>query len=256
MSISSSLAQKIGLSDIDPLFLKLYSTGFELQSSFDVNSDRRNLLKNIQNYTHVNYGRLKFLYDLSEQVGDSKIEGAFVETGVWRGGSAGILACMSKKYNYKHPLFFFDSFEGLPEPTQEDGEDAEIFSNNQTSGNLVPIEKLKAEETYIQELLFEKLSIDPTKVNIVKGWFQDTLPVNKDKIEKIAILRLDGDWYESTKVALENLYDLVVSGGYIVIDDYYFWDGCKKAVNDFVSEKDLKININGNVASGAYIVKP
>ena len=79
---------------------------------------------------------------------------------------------------------------------------------------------------------------------------------NKDKIEKIAILRLDGDWYESTKVALENLYDLVVSGGYIVIDDYYFWDGCKKAVNDFVSEKDLKININGNVASGAYIIKP
>jgi len=74
--------------------------------------------------------------------------------------------------------------------------------------------KVKAEEGYIKELLFEKLEIDPTKVYIIKGWFQDTLAKNKNKIGKIAILRLDGDWYESTKVALENLYDLVVPGGY------------------------------------------
>ena len=121
---------------------------------------------------------------------------------------------ISKKYHYPNTLYFFDSFEGLPQPSIKDGRDAKIFANGESKGDLKSINKVKAEEGYIKELLFEKLEIDPTKVYIIKGWFQDTLAKNKNKIGKIAILRLDGDWYESTKVALENLYDLVVPGGY------------------------------------------
>ena len=104
--------------------------------------------------------------------------------------------------------------------------------------------------------MFIKLQIDESKVHLVKGWFQDTLPIYKKKIGKISILRLDGDWYESTKVALDNLYDCVVSGGYVVIDDYYFWDGCKKAVDDFILERKLQVTIRRQDASGAYFIKP
>jgi hypothetical protein len=66
-----------------------------------------------------------------------------------------------------------------------------------------------------------------------EGWFQETLPVCKDQIEKIAILRLDADWYASTKICLEFLYDKVVPGGFVIIDDYGTYEGCKKAVDEF-----------------------
>ncbi|MDA1337825.1 MAG: class I SAM-dependent methyltransferase [bacterium] len=255
MSLKSYLAYKIGFTDVDDNFQKFYNVSFEIQRFLDNNEERQSVLKVVRPYTHVNYARLKFLWKLAGKVSRNKINGAFVETGVWRGGCAGILAYISKKYNYQNKLYFFDSFEGLPQPSIKDGRDAKIFANGESKGDLKSIKKVKAEEGYIKELLFEKLEIDPTKVYIIKGWFQDTLAKNKNRIGKIAILRLDGDWYESTKVALENLYDLVVPGGYIIIDDYYFWDGCKKAVDEFISNNNLKVEIKRQDASGAYFIK-
>ena len=184
-----------------------------------------------------------------------KTSGAFVETGVWMGGCAGILSYVSKKFAYNNKLYFFDSFQGLPEPTHEDGKDAKTFARGNNRGTLKSIGKVKAEENHIKELLFDKLVIDPSRVNIVKGWFQDTLPVYKKKIGKISILRLDGDWYESTKVALENLYDLVSPGGYVIIDDFYFWDGCRRAVEEFIKNNNLQVDIKRQDASGAYFIK-
>ena len=101
--------------------------------------------------------------------------------------------------------------------------------------------------------LFEKLKI--VNYRIIKGWFQDTLPQNIDKIGNIAILRLDGDWYESTKVCLEYLYDNVVEGGYILVDDYNFWPGCKKAVDEFFDNRKIFPNIIKVDLSGIAIRK-
>ena len=78
---------------------------------------------------------------------------------------------------------------------------------------------------------------------MVKGWFQDTLPKYKDKIGAIAVLRVDADWYESTKCCLENLYDNVVTGGYIFVDDYGFVTGCKKATDNFLTNKKLNAQL-------------
>ena len=178
-----------------------------------------------------------------------------METGVWRGGCAGILAYISKKYGYKNALYFFDSFEGLPQPTHEDGADARIFADKKIDGKMEAINKLIAPESYIKKLLFEKLQIEADKVNIVKGWFQDTLPAVKNKIGPISILRLDGDWYESTKVALENLYDQVEAGGMILIDDYYFWDGCRRAVDEFIVDRKLKVKMKKQDLDGTYFIK-
>lgn len=256
MSIKSYLSQKIGFTDIDSNFQRIYNLGFQTQMLLDSNKERKAILEVIKPYTHVNYQRLKFLWDISEKVAISGISGAFVEAGAWRGGCAGILSYISKKYDYKNRLYFFDSFEGLPQPTPEDGKDAKTFADGKVEGELKSIEKVQAEESYIKELLFSKIGIDHSKVNIVKGWFQDTLPIYKNIIGDIVILRLDGDWYESTKVALENLYGLVKHGGYIIIDDYYFWDGCKKAVDEFIVKNKLQVEIKRQDASGAYFIKP
>ena len=78
-------------------------------------------------------------------------------------------------------------------------------------------------------------------VIIVKGWFQDTLILNQIRIGPIALLRIDGDWYESTKVCLECLFDNVANGGYVIIDDYGFFPGCRKAVDEFLASRGLKV---------------
>lgn len=255
MSLKSYISQKVGLTDVDINFQRIYNLGFQAQRFVDSNKERKTILEVIKPYTHVNYQRLKFLWNISEKVAVGKTPGAFVETGVWKGGCAGILSYISKKYDYNNGLYFFDSFEGLPQPTSEDGKDAKTFALGEIEGELKSINKVQAEENYIKELLFNKLEIDHSKVNIVKGWFQDTLPVYKKVIGGIAVLRLDGDWYKSTKVALENLYDLVIPSGYIIIDDYYFWDGCKKAVDEFIVKNRLQVEIKKQDASGAYFIK-
>ena len=238
-----------------PVFQHLYKLSFNLQRYFDTDRERKEVLKILSPYTHVNYKRLQFLWNAAETCAQLGIKGGFVETGVWRGGCAGILSYSAKKYGYKNSLYFFDSFEGLPQPNIKDGFDAKVFANNTNVGKLKPIYKIKAEEKYIHELLFDRLDIDAKKVHIVKGWFQNTLPIYKNKIQSIAILRLDGDWYESTKVALDNLYELVVRGGYVIIDDYFFWDGCRKAVDEFIQENNLSVVIKKQDASGAYFIK-
>lgn len=96
------------------------------------------------------------------------------------------------------------------------------------------------------------------KENIVisKGWFQDTLPKDKEKIGKIALLRLDGDWYESTKCCLENLYDNVIIGGYIVLDDYGYWEGAKKALDEFFIKRKISPELIKIDYTGVYFKKP
>lgn len=255
MSLQSYLLLKFGFNDIDERFEKVNKLLFDIQNTFDTNKERRTLLKEIKEHTHVNYARLKGLWDIATEYCKNKGKGSFVETGVWRGGCAGILSHISKKYGYKNKLYFFDSFEGLPEPVAKDGADAKKFADGNMNGQLKSIKKLIADESYIKNLLFKKLEIDKSRVKIVKGWFQKTLPRYKLTIGPIGILRLDGDWYESTKVCLENLYDLVEPGGYIIIDDYYYWDGCKKATDEFIKLRNLDVEIIPQDTSGVYFIK-
>jgi len=93
-------------------------------------------------------------------------------------------------------------------------------------------------------------------VSLVKGWFQDTLPEYKDRMGAVALLRLDGDWYESTKCCLENLYDNVVPGGYVIIDDYGALTGCKEAVDDFLNERNINVELIDVDHIRFYFLKP
>jgi O-methyltransferase len=174
----------------------------------------------------------------------NSINGCVVECGVWRGGMiAGIFEYSDKKRN----CILFDSFEGLPEVKKNDGEAAKIW---QETNNGVGLDNCKAEISFAEKAM--ELS-NSKNHQIVQGWFDQTLPVTKIK-EPIAILRLDGDWYDSTMVCLENLYPLVAEKGIIIIDDYYAWDGCSRAVHDYLSKNNLPLRISQTEKGVCYIV--
>ena len=155
------------------------------------------------------------------------VEGDVVECGVWKGGmSAGMAYLLGKGRKY----YLFDSFEGLPKPEALDGEYAVEWQESDDKD--LNINNCTAEQADADAIM-KKTGVD---YQLVKGWFQDTVP-NFEGIEKIAVLRLDGDWYESTMITLEKFEPLVVPGGVIILDDYYFWEGCSKAVHDYLSRQ-------------------
>ena len=99
----------------------------------------------------------------------------------------------------------------------------------------------------------ERLRIPKSRVHIIKGWFEETFPTVK--IEKISLLHIDADWYESVKLCLEWFYDNVQPGGFVVLDDYGTWPGCKRAVDEFIIENGLKIKLVKVDYTGRYFKK-
>lgn len=173
------------------------------------------------------------------------IHGAVVECGTWRGGMiAGIADLLGQNREYH----LFDSFEGLPEVKEIDGVKAKKW---QTSKN--PEDYYDNCKALVEDALN---AMNRAKINapsIVKGWFNETLPQAKFS-EGIAILRMDADWYDSTMDIFKNLFHQMNKGGVILVDDYYYWEGCTKAVHDFLSMHKLteKIRTHKGVC---YIVK-
>jgi hypothetical protein len=93
-------------------------------------------------------------------------------------------------------------------------------------------------------------------IHLIKGWFQDTLKPTKEIIGTIAVLRMDGDFYDSTKVVFEELYDQVVEGGVVIIDDYGRFQGCRRATEEFLAEKRIEAHLIYVENSIRYFVKP
>src|SRR5205823_1227544 len=164
--------------------------------------------------------RLDNMYRLSKSVEEKGLQGAVVECGVWKGGCVGIAASSVRNAGYRRQIHLFDSFEGLPEPSREDGAEAAVYSGGRADGKLQTTGNCVGTRGDVEDVLFNRLGIDRSKVTFHVGWFQDTLPKDHETIGPIALLRLDGDWYDSTMVCLKHLYPHVVSGGYIILDDY------------------------------------
>jgi O-methyltransferase len=173
---------------------------------------------------------------------------AVVECGTWEGGMAGALIELcgrTRKY------CFFDSFEGLPPAQAIDGQKALAWQAD-SSGSVYYDNCRASVETFYDTI--GRSGIDATNVQVVKGFFEETLP--EFDSPEIIVLRLDGDWYESTMTCLRKFWDHVVVGGVILIDDYYSWDGCSRAVHDFLSERKASERVHqGHLAGIAYIVK-
>lgn len=184
------------------------------------------LFEQVQPYTLVGGWGLLALYRLCRQADRRRVPGAFVECGVYRGGCAGVMAALAQNSAPSRQTWLFDSFEGLPEPSPQD-----------RANELAAAGRFAAPIHDVHELLFERLRLAPEAVHIEKGWFDRTLPAARDRIGSIAVLRLDADLYESTRCCLEQLYDRISPGGFVLIDDYYGWPGCRKAVDEFLAAR-------------------
>jgi len=218
-------------------------------------TEMKRLLRIVRPYTMVSYRRLRNVYELAETAERDRIQGAFVECGVWKGGCAGVMAFVSKQHGSKRAIHLFDSFEGLPDPTENDGEKAVSYMHMVRMGRYSSKYKCDVPLETVQELLFEKLRIPETDVLFHKGWFKNTIPSQTNRIGKIAILRLDADWYESTRICLDHLYDNVVPGGFVILDDYGYWQGCRKAADEFFRKRNIRPKLYKIDAGGYYFFK-
>ena len=176
--------------------------------------------------TMVTRKRLRSLYHLCTR--PDLPEGSLVECGVARGGCIAVMAFASAG---KRPVWGFDSFEGMPELTPEDGGDGQQWVGLDCSG---PDGYEEAQRT------LSRFSLSRHKVMLVPGWFEDTLPDNVSHLAPIAVLRLDNDWYRSTRFCLETLYNAVVAEGIVIIDDYHTFTGCRKAVDEFRMNQGIR----------------
>ena len=140
--------------------------------------------------------------------------------------SAGMADMMPGRLHY-----LFDSFEGLPPATEIDGLAALEYQKDVS--NRLYYDNCRAERSFADRAM---AATKARTSHIISGWFDETVP-GFVPAEPVAILRLDGDWYESTMVCLTGLYPSVMQGGLIIIDDYYTWDGCARAVHDYLSAR-------------------
>lgn len=190
-----------------------------------------NELRNITELSHTMIGRrrLENLQFCVEAVLEDNIKGDFIETGIWRGGACIFMRGLLKAYGITDRIVWAaDSFEGVPAPTWPEDSGFDL------SANVFPVLAVSLEE--VKEL-FQRYDLLDEKVKFLKGWFKDTLPTAP--IQRLAILRLDGDLYESTMDALIPLYDKVESGGFVIVDDYGSCPPCERAINDFRSQHGI-----------------
>lgn len=183
---------------------------------------------------------------LVEQAILDNIPGDIVETGVWRGGASIMAKAVIEAYGDKQRrVYLADSFEGLPPP------DGEKYPHDKDL-HLEHYEELAVSEEEVRRN-FSRLGLLDDRVILVKGWFRDTMP--SFPVETIAVLRLDGDLYESTIDPLRYLYDRVSKGGWIIVDDYDCFDACKAAVQDFIKERGISPEIRCIDGVGVFFKK-
>lgn len=174
------------------------------------------------------------------------IEGDYVECGVWKGGmSAAAATILGTRRKY----LLFDSFQGLPEAAPIDGTAAIDWQRDEVVQ--ASFKNCSAEKSFAVEAMKLAGKID---YELVEGWFEQTLPGYAFN-NPVAVLRLDGDWYESTLTCLKYLFPQVAEGGLIILDDYYFWDGCSKAVHDYLSSIQSTCRMYQSARGISYIIK-
>jgi hypothetical protein len=182
-------------------------------------------------FTMVGRKRLDNVQLCVEDIIARGVSGDFVETGVWRGGTTILMRAILKKHNIADVVVWCaDSFEGMPKPTTDD---LKAQANSDFSDRdylAVSLDQVKAN--------FDRFGLLDDQVKFLKGWFCDTLPTAP--IERIALLRMDGDLYSSSMDALTYLYPKVSAGGYVIVDDYNSWPACRQAVDEYRRDHGIR----------------
>ncbi len=204
-------------------------------------------------YTMTSVERMYALWQATRYVVGRGIEGALVECGVWRGGSSLLMALTLLELDERsRNLHLFDTFEGMPPPSY-----ADVQFTGEPAADLLARSKRTPEDLAWAWATLEDVKQTMTVANYpnveyVQGLVEDTVPAGAP--DQIALLRLDTDWYESTRHELEHLYPRLASGGILIIDDYGHWQGARTAVDEYFA--DEPVFMNRIDYTGRLILKP
>lgn len=208
----------------------------------DFTPAEKSIIRQVLPYSMTSHERLVSLIRAVEHLCQQKIEGDFVECGVWKGGSAMAMALALKSLgDVSRKIHLYDTFDGMSEPTVKDesidGKSAEIqlkTSAKENPNSVWCYSSLDEVQANMRSTLYPEQNIA-----FVKGKVEETIP--RHIPESIALLRLDTDWYESTKHELEHLFPRLVRGGVLIIDDYGHWKGSRRAVDEYLQQQELSL---------------
>ncbi|MBE2240722.1 MAG: class I SAM-dependent methyltransferase [Caldilineaceae bacterium] len=222
----------------------------------DISADDRDILNRVAAYTMTGIERQITLVQAVRYLVRSGVQGCFVECGVWKGGSS--MACaftLLQEGDTSRHLYLFDTFEGMTPPQEVDrtfdGQDAArlLEKDRRRTGPiwcLADIDEVQANMAATQ--------YPQQNVHCVKGPVEDTLPAHLPSAP-IALLRLDTDWYESTRHELIHLFPLLCKGGVLIVDDYGQWAGAKRAVDEYLAELPMRYFLQRIDYTGRLLIK-
>ncbi len=210
----------------------------------------------VKPYTMTSSARVFALCDAVKYIHDKNIEGDIVECGVWKGGSMMAVAeTLLRSCDASRNLYLFDTFEGMSPPTDKDvdfwGKTAESLLGH-SDAKVADLFWCRATMELVKSAI-DSVGYPSEKIHLCKGMVEQTIPLSAP--DKISLLRLDTDWYESTKHEMEHLFPRLSKGGVLIIDDYGHWQGARKAVDEFLEKHNVKILLNRIDYSGRIAVK-
>jgi hypothetical protein len=220
----------------------------------DFDEDHRAIIDAVRPYTMTGNAKLHALITATRYLHRHSVPGAVVECGVWRGGSMHAVArTLDMAGDHSRELYLFDTFEGMTEPSEHDRRHdgrtaAQLLASSSRSARVWAHATLED----VQEG-FAQVPYPAERVHYVPGPVEETVPDGAPK--EIALLRLDTDWYESTEHELEHLYPRLVSGGVLILDDYGYWKGARKAIDQFLERTGERLLLT-RIDTGRIAVKP
>ena len=236
------------------VYSRLWGNPFEYPPDFD--AEACEIIESVKAYTMAHPEKLFALIQAVRHVVKHDIPGAMVECGVWRGGCVmAILQTLSSLGVQDRDIFLYDTFNGMTQPTEEDikysGENPLTeFTRRQTGPD--SSDWCFASLNDVARNVYSS-GYEQSRINFVKGKVEETLP--RPRPDGIALLRLDTDWYQSTKHEMEYLFPLLASGGLLLVDDYNNWLGAKKAVEEYFDQHGTRMFLS-RVRLGAIGTKP
>jgi O-methyltransferase len=208
----------------------------------------------VKSRTMTSIYRVDALRESVEYINSNNIAGDIVECGVWRGGSTLAVALTLQRLGTERILWLFDTFEGMPEPGSED-----IDFNGRAALDIMVEQAPRTSDGWLKSSLgevksgFDEIGYPNNLVNYVVGPVETTIPQNAPR--KIALLRLDTDWFSSTYHELVHLWPRLSDRGILIIDDYGHWVGAKKAVDQYFNEIGIRPLLHRIDETGRLVIK-
>lgn len=213
------------------------------------------LCRRVAPFTMTTPPRIYALRRAVEYVVSRPVSGAIVECGVWRGGSVMAIALtLLRLGDTSRDIYLFDTFEGMTEPGSED-----VKHSGETAAEILATSGRDSDDWAIAALddvrqAVSSVGYPEERIHFVQGRVEDTLP--RTETGEIALLRLDTDWYASTKHTLTHLYPRLAAGGVLIVDDYAYWEGARQAVDEYISEQGLPLLLNRIDYTARLALKP